>query len=188
MIGWDISQMPFLTGLIGTLKIQKMEFLTSKWMIGIYIFTLASCFLLLIGKKSVHSIISINASPNQVWEVIINTSQYSEWNSVMSLLEGNIKERSLVKYRFTQEKEKTYDISSKVKKIIPSSLLHQGGGTYGIITFDHKYILEEKKGKTMLTIHEDYFGIFVPFWNPKPVQKAYDRLNKDIKIRVESLY
>ena len=180
--------MPFLTGLISTLKIKKMEYLTSNWMIGIYIFIGLICFLLLIGKKSVNSTISINATPNQVWEVIINTSQYSEWNSVMNLLEGNIKERSLVKYRFTQENEKTYNISSKVKKIIPLSLLNQGGGTFGIITFDHKYILEEKKGKTVLTIHEDYHGLFVPFWNPEPVQKAYDRLNKDIKSRVESLY
>ena len=97
--------MSFLTGLINTLKIKKMDYLTSKWMIGIYILTLASCFLLFIGKRSVHSIISIKATPNQVWEVITNTSQYSEWNSVMNLLEGNIKERSLVKYRFTQERK-----------------------------------------------------------------------------------
>jgi hypothetical protein len=180
--------MPFLTGLTSTLKIKKMEYLTSKWMIGIYIFIGLICFLLIIGKKSVHSTISIKASPNQVWQVIINTSKYNEWNSVMNLLEGNIKEGSLVKYRFTQEAGRFYDIPSKVKKITPSSLLNQSGGTFGIITFNHKYILEEKEGKTVLTIHEDYHGVFVPFWNPEPVQKAYDRLNKDIKSRVESLY
>ena len=180
--------MPFLTGLISTLKIQKMEYLTSKWMIGIYIFIGLGCFLLLIGKRSVHSTITINATPNQVWEVITNTSQYSEWNSVMNLHEGDIKEGSLVKYRFTQEEGKFYDIPSKVKKITPSALLNQGGGTFGVITFDHKYILEEKKGKTVLTIHEDYHVVFVPFWNPEPVRKAYYRLNKDIKNRVESLY
>ena len=139
--------MPFLTGLISTLKIKKMEYLTSNWMIGIYIFIGLICFLLLIGKKSVNSTISINATPNQVWEVITNTSQYSEWNSVMNLLEGDIKEGNLVKYRFNQEEGKFYDIPSKVKKITPSILLNQGGGTFGIITFDHKYILEEKRGK-----------------------------------------
>ena len=105
--------MPFLTGLISTLKIKKMEYLTSNWMIGIYIFIGLICFLLLIGKKSVNSTISINATPNQVWEVITNTSQYSEWDSVMNLLEGDIKEGSLVKYRFTQEEAKFYGIPSK---------------------------------------------------------------------------
>ena len=165
-----------------------MELLTSKWMIGLYLLVGLGCFLMLIGKKSVHSKISIDATPSQVWEVITNTSQYNEWNSVMLLLEGSIKEGNLVKYRFTQEEGKQYDIPSRVKKIIPSSLLNQGGGTFGIITFDHKYSLEEKEGKTELIIHEDYRGAFVPFWNPDPVQKAYDRLNKDIKNRVESLY
>ena len=165
-----------------------MELLTSKWMIGLYLLVGLGCFLMLIGKKSVHSKISIDATPSQVWEVITNTSQYNEWNSVMLLLEGSIKEGDLVKYRFTQEEGKYYDIPSRVKKIIPTSLLNQGGGTFGIITFDHKYILNEKKGKTELVVHEDYRGVFVPFWNPKPVQKAYDRLNEDIKNRVESLY
>ena len=165
-----------------------MDFLTSKWMMGLYLLIGLGCFLMLFGKKSVHSKISINATPNQVWEVITNTAQYNEWNTVMNLLEGNIKEGNLVKYRFTQEEGKHYDIPSQVKKMIPSSLLNQGGGMVGIITFDHKYILKEEKGKTELVIHEDYRGIFVPFWNPEPVQKAYDRLNKDIKNRVESLY
>ena len=165
-----------------------MELLTSKWIIGLYILVGLGCFLMLIGKKSVHSKISIDATPSQVWEVITNTSQYNEWNSVMLLLEGSIKEGDLVKYRFTQEEGKYYDIPSRVKKIIPTSLLNQGGGTFGIITFDHKYILNEKKGETELVVHEDYRGVFVPFWNPEPVQKAYDRLNEDIKNRVESLY
>ena len=165
-----------------------MDFLTSKWMIGLYLLIGIGCFLMLIGKKSVHSKISINATPNQVWEVITNTAQYNEWNSVMLLLEGSIKEGNLVKYRFMQEEGKQYDIPIRVKKIIPSSLLNQGGGTFGIITFDHTYSLEEKEGKTELIIHEDYQGVFVPFWNPAPVEKAYDRLNKDIKNRVESLY
>jgi len=165
-----------------------MELLTSKWMIGLYLLVGLGCFLMLIGKKSVHSKISIDAAPSQVWEVITNTAQYNEWNSVMNLLEGSVNEGNLVKYRFTQEVGNHYDIASKVKKIIPSSLLNQGGGTSGIITFDHKYILAEKKGKTELVIHEDYRGVFVPFWNPESVQKAYDRLNEDIKNRVESLY
>ena len=127
-----------------------MDFLTSKWMIGLYLLIGIGCFLMLIGKKSVHSKISIDATPSQVWEVITNTSQYNEWNSVMLLLEGSIKEGDLVKYRFTQEEGKYYDIPSRVKKIIPTSLLNQGGGTFGIITFDHKYILNEKKGKLNL--------------------------------------
>jgi len=34
--------------------------------------------------------------------------------------------------------------------------------------------------------YEDYAGIAVNFWNPKPVQAAYQRLNEAIKKRAES--
>ena len=46
----------------------------------------------IIGKKSVRSEISINAPVEKVWSVITNTSSYAEWNSVMLVLEGKIKE------------------------------------------------------------------------------------------------
>ena len=84
-------------------------------MIGLYLLIGLGCFLMLIGKKSVHSKISINATPNQVWDVITNTAQYNEWNSVMLLLEGSIK-KNLVKYRFTQEEGKQYDIPGRIEK------------------------------------------------------------------------
>ena len=56
-----------------------------------------------------------------------------------------------------------------------------------ILTFNHKYTLESANDGTRLIIHEDYRGIMVPFWNPTPVEKAYERLAMDLKTRVEKL-
>ena len=140
-----------------------------------------------VGNKSVHHEIMIDASPEKVWSVLINTDQYDDWNPVMKLLEGKVKEGNKVKYRFTQEVDKVSDIPSNVKQIIPHKLLNQGGGMNGVITFDHRYILEEKNNQTKVTIHEDYQGIYVNFWNPAPVEAAYKRLNEALKTRVESL-
>tara|TARA_B100000941_G_scaffold269750_1_gene227267 strand:- start:353 stop:628 length:276 start_codon:yes stop_codon:yes gene_type:complete len=88
---------------------------------------------------------------------------------------------------FHQEEGKSYPISAKVRKVETNSLLNQFGGYTGIITYNHTYTLNESYTNTKVIIHEKYDGLMVPFWNPKPVQKAYDRLNKDIKKRVESL-
>lgn len=142
--------------------------------------------LFFLGNKSVHHEILINASPEKVWEVLTDTDKYKEWNPVMELLEGNIKEGKQVKYRFTQDEKNISEIPSKVKKIIPNKLLNQGGGLTLVITFDHKYILEKKGDRTLLMIHEDYKGIYVNFWNPKPVELAYQRLNEAIKKRIEN--
>jgi hypothetical protein len=56
------------------------------------------------------------------------------------------------------------------------------------LTYDHRYVLEPFENGTKVTIHEDYAGIGVNFWNPSAVQKAYARLNTDLKRRVESQY
>jgi len=139
------------------------------------------------GNKSVEHTIIINAKPDAVWKAITETNNYREWNPVMELLEGEIKEGNKVKYRFTQDEKNISEIASTVKKIVPNELLNQGGGLPFVITFNHKYILEQKEEKTLLTINEVYKGVYVNFWNPKPVELAYKRLNEAIKKKAESL-
>ena len=143
--------------------------------------------LYLLGRKSVHHEITIAAEPGKVWAVLIDTDQYESWNPVMKLLEGEIKEGAKVKYEFTQDADNVSVIPSVVKKIVPNQLLNQGGGLPLLLTFNHQYILEQAGKGTKLTIHEDYRGIGVNFWNPAPVEQAYGRLNAAIKERVESL-
>lgn len=161
--------------------------LQSKLLIALGIIVLLLAVLYFLGRKSVHHEILIDARPEQVWTVLLNTDTYDDWNPVMKVLEGEVKEGNRVKYRFTQDEENSSEIPSTVKKIIPNQLLNQGGGMPIVLTFDHKYILEDTDQGTKLTIHEDYVGIYVNFWNPAPVGEAYGRLCAAIKERVEGL-
>ena len=147
----------------------------------------ALIILSLTGSKSVHHEIMIDASPEKVWSVLTDTDNYDSWNPVMKLLEGTVQEGNKVLYQFTQDAENISEIPSKVKSVKANRLLNQGGGMPFVITFDHRYILEENGEQTKLIIHEDYKGLYVHFWNPAPVQEAYQRLNEAIKERVESL-
>ena len=161
--------------------------LNSKLLLILLVIIAILVILYFLGRKSVHQEIRINASPEKVWSVLVNTDAYDSWNPVMKLLEGTVKEGNKVKYRFTQDAENISEIPSNVKKVMPNQLLNQGGGLPFIITFDHQYILEEINEATKLTIHEDYSGLWVNFWNSAPVEAAYGRLGKAIKKRVESL-
>ena len=160
-----------------------MDFLTSKWIIILVITLLI--ILSFTFKKTVKSEIYINATKQTVWNVITNTNDYEKWNSVLTLVDGNLGERQKVKYNFKQEEGKQYDVSVVVKKINQDSILNQSGGTKGIITYDHFYLLSEKNKQTKLIIKEDYRGLMVLFWSPNKVQKAYDRLILDIKKQSE---
>ena len=75
-------------------------------------------------------------------------------------------------------------IPATVKKIEENQLLKKVGGLDGIITFDHRYVLQSVANGTMVIIHEEYRGIMVPFWNPEPVGKSYKRLAKALRSRV----
>lgn len=161
--------------------------LQSKLLIALGIIVLLLAVLYFLGRKSVHHEILIDASPEKVWKVLMDTDSYDDWNPVMKLLEGEVKLGSRVKYQFTQDAENTSEIPSTVKKLIPNQLLNQGGGMPGVITFDHRYILEYVEKGTKLTIHEDYVGIYVNFWNPTPVGEAYSRLCEAIKARAEAI-
>ena len=143
--------------------------------------------LVLTGKKSVHHEETIHASSEQVWGVLIDMDQYPNWNPVMELIEGEVKEGNSVKYRFTQDANNISEITATVVKAHPNKLLNQKGGIPLVLTYNHKYILEPEGNSTKVTIHEDYHGIGVNFWNPEPVGAAYKRLNTALKNRVEEL-
>lgn len=161
-----------------------MSFLSSKWFLLIALIAVILVVLFLIGKKSVHSEEIVPATPNQVWSVLMDTENYDRWNEVMVSLTGEFKEGNSITFTFNQEAGVSYQLTTSVKKVVEGQLLNQAGGTFGIITYDHFFILEPVEGGTKVTIHEDYRGVFVPFWNPKPVQKAYDRINRALKQRV----
>ena len=131
--------------------------------------------------------IVINASTEKVWSVLMDKSVYREWNTVLIPVKGDLKVGSKVEYEFHQDENTKSVIPSKVLAIEENKILNQGGGIPGVLTYNHKYILEKNEGGTKVIIHEDYKGVGVPFWNPAPVQKAYERLCKDLKNRVEAL-
>lgn len=159
----------------------------SKWTIIIVAFLLVLIVAYVTGRKSVHSEVTVAATPEKVWSVLTNTNTYASWNPVMQLLEGELTAGSSVKYQFTQSATNVYKISARVRKVMSNKLLNQIGGMPLFLTFNHYYILESSGKETKVIIHEDYKGIGVHFWNPKPVQEAYEKLNLALKKQVESL-
>lgn len=136
-----------------------------------------------IGKKSVHHEIIIPTSPENVWQVLISTDQYPEWNPVIVAAEGALQPGQKMKYTFRQSEDTEYAVPVTVKAMEPGKLLNQVGGTIGILTYNHRYTMEEVTEGTKVTIHEEYRGIAVPFWNPSAVADAYGRLNEALRDR-----
>lgn len=162
-----------------------MTLLTSKWFLGLLFVLAALIILWAAGKKSVTASIVIDATPAQVWASLTDTIKYEEWNPTFEVVKGKLQQGEEITYLFKENQDKSYEIKTQVNKVIPNELINQSGGVKGILTFNHHYYLVEVDGGTRLQIQEDYKGIAVHFWSPRPVEDAYNRLARALKQRVE---
>ena len=158
-----------------------------KWMIWVIGVVVILAILYVMGRKSVHHEIVIYGTPKQVWNVLSDTDKYKEWNPTMLVKEGTLQQGSTLTYIYVQDENTQSELKAVVKEIIPNQMLNQYGGMPVVLTFNHKYTLFQEGDMTRVIIHEDYRGIGVNFWNPNPVELSYERLNKALKKRVESL-
>ena len=112
---------------------------------------------------------------------------YSKWNPVIIDPKGSFKEGENVVFQFRESSGKQYEVKAKVIKSEPGKLLNQYGGIWGVMTYNHKYILEPDKKGTRVTIHEDYKGAYVPFWDHSQMNASYRKLNQALRQRVLEL-
>lgn len=165
-----------------------MTILSSKWVIVLLVIVALLLVLFIVGKKSVKAEVTIEASPDEVWKVLTEINTVGEWNKVLIPIHGELEQGNTIKYEFYQdEKGKAAAINARVKELLPSQLINQTGGIPGVLTFNHKYIIEPDPMGCKVLIHEKYRGVMVPFWNPAPVEKAYERLLISLRDRMNEL-
>lgn len=111
----------------------------------------------------------------------MDEANYEKWNQVLIPIEGDIKKGNNLRYKLIQLNGNAIEIGMKVVQLVPLKLLNQRGGIPGIFTFNHQYILEPIGNNTKVTIHEDFKGIVVLFWDVNWVQQAYINLNKSLR-------
>lgn len=141
----------------------------------------------LVGCAATHNEIVIDASPEEVWSVLMDVESYPQWNPVIIDPEGEFKEGEKVVFQFRESTGKQYEVKATVVEVTPEKFLNQYGGFWGVLTYDHKYLLEPEGAGTKVTIHEDYKGVYVPFWDHSAMDASYALLNEALKNRVLEL-
>ena len=143
--------------------------------------------LAMLGHKSVHAELVIPASPERVWAVLTDAAGYGEWNPVFIDVQGEYREGAKLTYQMRDQSGKTTKVESEVVRFLPDRELNQRGGVWGLLTFDHKWLLEPVDGGTRVIQHEEYRGLGVWFWDPSWFESAYERALVALKERVAPL-
>ena len=162
--------------------------MSMKWIVGTVVsLALAVVILFLLGRETFHAEITIDATPEEVWSVLTDASNYAAWNPLLVPISGEIREGGEVEYRMTQPDGTQSIMKSTVEKVVALKELHQRAGIPGILTAHHSYRLEPTQGGTRLIQHEVDNGVAMLFWDSSWVQPTYEAVNQALKLRVEGL-
>ncbi len=139
-------------------------------------------------KSDVYTSIVINATPNQVWEVLTDFETMPEWSSTFKGLEGDVRDGGQINALFLTQGQ-----------IIgfPHALIYNEGASFGwsdeILTLpgivDNHFYTIEQCGSEVLFIQTDEFtgnNENVPaFGLANGVLESYQIFNSELKVEVE---
>lgn len=129
----------------------------------------------------------IPAPPEAVWKVLIDTEAYPQWNPVFVEVEGAYVAGKTVLNRVREPGGAILEMKATVETLLPGAELRQSGGIPGILTFDHRWLLEPADDGTTVIQHEVDRGIGLWFWNSDWIEPAYTATSQALAERVLSM-
>lgn len=140
----------------------------------------------LLTRKEFHVEIIIAAPPQAVWEVLMDTAAYPDWNPTFVEVVGTYTEGAKVLNRVRDPSAEILEMSATVTTLEKARELRQSGGIPGVLTFDHRWLLEATQEGTKVVQHEVDRGIGLWFWKSDWIEPAYAATNEALKQRVLS--
>lgn len=135
--------------------------------------------------------ITINATPEHIWNVLMDFDHYPVWNPFVKSISGPQKVGEKLQVELHQTKGKPMVISPEVKVVEPKKLFSWKGkfGVKGIFDGQHSFALEPLENGTTQFIHSEQFGgILLPFlrkMNKTTTKESFELMNIALKKRCE---
>lgn len=144
---------------------------TLIWGVPLLLAILAAAALLTHKTFRVEAVVP--AAPEAVWAVLIDTGRYPEWNPVFVAVDGTYAEGAKVTNTVRFPDGSDVVMTATVRALVADRELRQSGGMPGVLTFDHRWLLEPVEGGTRVVQHEVDRGIGLWFWNSDWIEPAY---------------
>lgn len=135
--------------------------------------------------------ISIAATPDRVWSVLMAFARYPEWNPFIRSIEGQAAEGSAITIAIQSPTGKAMTLRPVVLRNSEAREFRWKGklGLPGIFDGEHYFALAPSgAGATMLTHGERFTGLLVPLLRgllDRDTRSGFEAMNRALKQRVE---
>ncbi len=140
--------------------------------------------------KKLHTEININASPEIVWDTLMDFESYADWNPFVVSIEGEAKVGSKLKARIEPPVGKGMTFKPTVTAVEQGRYFEWLGslGVRGVMDGRHQFRIEPVSGGTRFTQSEEFTGLLVPLLSKtldKGTPAGFEAMNQAIKERAE---
>jgi hypothetical protein len=132
-----------------------------------YLITAILAFTTSVMAKEIKTEIHINATPQQVWMVLTNFSEYPQWNPFIKSLSGTPAVGQKIVVRIEPPQAKGMTFNPVVLRYEPNKEFRWKGKLWFKGLFDGEHIFElmdNGDGTTTLIQREQFTGILVPMF------------------------
>jgi hypothetical protein len=140
--------------------------------------------------KRLFTDIDIDATPEQVWEVLTDVTAYRAWNPFIVRAEGVVEAGRRLTLTMQPVGGRAMTLRPRLVEVdVPRRLRWRGTvGVPGLMDAEHTFTLEPRGSGTRLVHQEDFRGVLVPFLAAsldRNTLPAFVAMNEALRSRVE---
>jgi hypothetical protein len=146
----------------------------------------------MVRMKQLHTEVTIDATPEDVWAVLMDFERYPEWNPFLVEMAGVAAEGQHLRVRFQPPGGRAVTMAPTVTEVRDGEVFEWLGhlGVPGVFDGRHRFELHPADHATRLTQGETFTGALVPLFARTLERKTaagFAAMNDALKARVEQL-
>ena len=167
----------------------------TKRRLGLGILVVFVLLIVVLGAQSreLDTEIEIAASPETVWQILTDLSQYEDWNPHIVRAEGEVREGSRLTIQIEESDGSSMTFHPTVTRVVPNAEFRWLGRLLLPRLFDGEHIFEISalgNDRVRFLQRESFRGLLVlPFWGKLNTQTrhGFEAVNAAIKARAEAM-
>ena len=130
---------------------------------------------------------TIDATPEAIWDVLVDLGRYPQWDSGITKTEGTIAARSKIKIWTEVTPERAFPLQVAGLDV-PTKMVWSGGLPLGLFKGVRTFTLEPQGERTQVKVREEYTGPLLGLiWKTMPdLQPSFDNFVAGLRTEVES--